>query len=212
MPKHRKPLLKEIAGKLAISCFFAAIVVFLFYLFAERKVDSYLTLLSNLSYSPTYAESLNEAITFNTESRALSRYPSYGTEFATIKIEKIGLERPVIHGDTLDILKNNIGHLSGSYFPGEGHGIVIDAHNSNDMFGRLPELEIGDRIVITTDYGVFTYEMYESTIIDKSDVQALRISSDEENLTLYTCYPVNTAGLLRQRYVVYAKLVEANYE
>ena len=119
---------------------------------------------------------------------------------------------PVYHGDTLDILRYGVGHLAGSYFPGEGGGIVLDAHNNEAYFGTLPNLAFGDEIVLVTIYGTYTYEMTESKIIHNTDEEALPVKTEEELLMLYTCYPPGYVGLTNERYVVYAKLKGAGYE
>ncbi len=205
-----KKSLKGIAKNIAVSFFFTAFLIFLFYLFVERQVRPYFTLISNLSYSTIKNE--NQTISFDQVEKRLTDYPNYGTVWATIKIPKLNLELPVYHGDTLDILRYGVGHLAGSYFPGEGGGIILDAHNNDAYFGTLPNLEVGDTIVLDTVYGEYTYEMTESKIIKNTEEEALPVKTEEETLMLYTCYPPGYVGLTNERYVVYAKLMEVGPE
>ena len=100
------------------------------------------------------------------------------------------------------------GHSSGSYFPGEGGSIIYMGHNSKDVFRRFSELEIGDKILVTTSYGEFEYEIYEYKIIHETDLEELPIQKEKEVLMVYTCYPLNNIGYAYQRYVVYANLVK----
>ena len=204
-----KNVLKGIAKNIAVSFFFTAFLVFLFFLFVDRQVRPYFTLISNLSYSEVKTE--NQSISFDTVEKRLTDYPNYGTVWATIKIPALNLELPVYHGDTLDILRYGVGHLAGSYFPGEGGGIVLDAHNNEAYFGTLPNLAFGDEIVLDTIYGTYTYEMTEAKIIKNTEEEALPVKTEEELLMLYTCYPPGYVGLTNERYVVYAKLKGADY-
>ena len=46
-------------------------------------------------------------------------------------------------------------------------------------------------MTITTHYGVYTYEVTETKILDYQDCVRLRLlPATDENLILYTCYPV----------------------
>ena len=138
----------------------------------------------------------------------LKDYPEYGAKYANIKIEKIDVDLPVFFGDDLDILKNGVGHSTGSYFPGEGGSIIYMGHNSEDVFRRFSELNIGDKIEIITSYGVFEYEIYNYKIINETDLEELPIQKEKEILMIYTCYPLHNIGYAYQRYVVYANLIK----
>lgn len=140
------------------------------------------------------------------EDNGLVNYPEYGTKYAQIKIDKINVDLPVYFGDTLEILKNGVGHDSGSYFPGEGGTIIYMGHNSKNVFRRFSELQKGNIINVSTDYGEFEYEIYDMKLINETETEKLPIQKDEEILMIYTCYPFNNVGYATQRYVVYAKL------
>lgn len=205
-----KNVLKGIAKNFAVSFFFVTFFAFLFFLFGEKQIKPYFSLASNLSYSTIKKE--NTDISFDSVQKRLLDYPNYGTIWATLKIPTLNLELPVYHGDTLDLLRYGVGHLAGSYFPGEGGGIVLDAHNTDEYFGTLPNLPIGGTIILDTIYGEFTYEVTETKIIHQTDEASLPVKTSEETLMLYTCYPMHYMGLTSERYVVYAKLIGADYE
>ena len=78
-------------------------------------------------------------------------------------------------------------------------------HNFKSFLARLPEIKIGDKILIQTSYGTFEYTMYESKIVHETDLGAAPIQQEEERLIIYTCYPINNIGHAYQRYLVYAK-------
>ena len=145
---------------------------------------------------------------YDKTSRQLTSYPAYGAQYATIEIPKIDVNLPVFFGDSLEILKNGVGHSSGSYFPGEGGSIIYMGHNSKNIFRRFGELQIGDEITVKADYGEFKYEIYDMQIVEETETEKLPIQEDEEKLMVYTCYPFNNIGYATQRYVVYANLVK----
>ncbi len=147
----------------------------------------------------------NTKIVINENRKVLESYPEYGTQYATIKIPKIDINLPVYFGDTLEILKNGVGHSSGSYFPGEGGSIIYMGHNSKKIFRNFSKLEIGDEIYISTTYGEYSYIIYDMQIVNETDVEKLPIQKEEEILMVYTCYPFENIGYANQRYVVYAK-------
>ena len=107
-------------------------------------------------------------------------------------------------------MKNGVGHSSGSYFPGEGGSIVYLGHNSKKMFRRFSELQIGNEIIVKTDYGEFKYTIYDMQLIKETEFDKLPIQKESEILMVYTCYPFNNIGYTDKRYVVYAKLESWN--
>lgn len=142
------------------------------------------------------------------QEKRLKNYPEYGTQYATIQIPKIDVDLPVYFGDTLEILKNGVGHSSGSYFPGEGGSIVYMGHNSRKVFRRFSELQVGNEITVTANYGTYKYRIYDMQLIKETDLDKVPIQKNKEILMVYTCYPFNNVGYATQRYVVYAELIE----
>lgn len=174
-------------------------------MFFGQKIEEVFGLVNKVSVSKKQSNEPEE-IAISQEKRKLINYPEYGTQYATIEIDRIGVNLPVYFGDTLEILKKGVGHSSGSYFPGEGGSIIYMGHNSKKMFRRFSELQIGDEIKVTTSYGEYTYKIYDMKLINENELEELPIQKDEEILMVYTCYPFNNIGYATQRYVVYSKL------
>lgn len=174
-------------------------------LFLGREIEKVFTLVNKVSIT-TNAKAEPEQTVISEEKQTLQNYPEYGTQYATIEIDKIDVNLPVYFGDTLEILKKGVGHSSGSYFPGEGGAIVYMGHNSKNMFRRFSELQIGNEIKVTTSYGEYTYKIYDMQLIKETETDKLPIQRDKEILMIYTCYPFNNVGYATQRYVVYAEL------
>ena len=198
---------KATISRIIVAFFITSALMLVIYLFCGQEIEEIFSLVSKVSIDIN-PEREQEPIEIDTDDNTLVNYPEYGTQYATIKIDKIDLEAPVYYGDTLEILKKGVGHSSGSYFPGEGGSIIYMGHNSKKMFRRFSELQIGNEIKVTTNYGEYTYKIYDMQLIKETEVDKLPIQKEKEILMVYTCYPFNNIGYATQRYVVYAELVK----
>ena len=200
---------KATISSIIVALLVAGLLLFCIKLFLGRKIDEVFTLVNKVSINTdTKAEPVETTISTdtNTDNNTIKNSPEYGTQYATIEIDKIGVNLPVYYGDTLEILKKGVGHSSGSYFPGEGGSIVYMGHNSKKMFRRFSELQKGNEIKVTTSYGEYVYKIYDMQLIKETELDKLPIQRDKEILMVYTCYPFNNIGYATQRYVLYAEL------
>lgn len=103
-----------------------------------------------------------------------------------------------------------------SVTPGEVGNLIIAGHSSpptqraaesayGSLFERVPELSIGDQIVVTTNGKRMTYAVSDSTVVSPSETEVLLQQNDESVIKLITCFPVGTT---KDRMVVTARLVE----
>ena len=201
--------LKATISSIIVALLIAGILLFCIKLFLGRKIDEVFTLVNKVSITTdakTEPAETTISTDTNTDKNTIKNYPEYGTKYATIEIDKIGVNLPVYYGDTLEILKKGVGHSSGSYFPGEGGSIIYMGHNSKNMFRRFSELQKGNEIKVTTSYGEYVYKIYDMQLIKETELDKLPIQRDKEILMVYTCYPFNNVGYATQRYVVYAEL------
>ncbi len=112
-------------------------------------------------------------------------FPVFGEQYATLKCDAIDLYVPVYWGSDNELLKRGACQLSASTVIGEKGNAVIDAH-VNTFFENLDKLEIGDKVVVNTEYGEFTYEVKQQVTFVKTDKKYVS-PTKEEKLTLYTC-------------------------
>ena len=190
--------------QLIVALFITALILLVVYLLFGAKIEGTISLISKVSIDVD--SEAKQVETIMTEDNKIKNYPEYGTKYATIEIPKIDVNLPVYYGDTLEVLKDGVGHSSGSYFPGEGGSIIYMGHNSAKVFRRFSELQIGNEIKVTTSYGEFNYKIYDMQLIKETEIDKLPIQKDKEILMVYTCYPFNNIGYATQRYVVYAEL------
>ena len=120
-----------------------------------------------------------------------------------LKIEKIGVELPIYHGTSNEVLNSGVGHLEGSSLPvgGESTHSVMSAHRglrSAKLFTDLDHLEIGDTFKITVLDQVLTYQVDQVKTVTPKEFEDLQIVEGKDYCTLFTCTPygINTHRLL----------------
>lgn len=134
-------------------------------------------------------------------------FPKRGALYARLSLPSVGMETDVYFDDSDAALnRGGVGQSYSSKIPGYGKPILISGHN-NGKFNVLQHLKVGDLVVITTNYGIFEYQVRECVVKDKDDPTAANLQQEKEELILYTCYPFSMLGLTRQRYFVYADKV-----
>ncbi len=131
--------------------------------------------------------------------------PTQGPEQATrIQIPVIGVDAPVVEGDDWETLKQGAGHHVGSANPGERGNCVISAHNDifGEIFRDLPDLSLGDEVVVHTASRAYRYVVTQKRIIEPTEVDVMEPTSSPV-LTLVSCYPY---GIDTHRIVVVGEL------
>ena len=127
-----------------------------------------------------------------------------GDAVAIIKIPKINVQKAVVEGVTLNLLKRGPGHYPSTPMPGQPGNAAIAGHRTTygAPFGRLDNLNPGDPILVTTRQGRFRYEVTRKQIVQPNETSVLR-QTEENLLTLTTCHPRFSAS---RRLVVVAML------
>lgn len=120
-------------------------------------------------------------------------------------IPKINLSVAIGEGVDLETLKFAVGHFPGTGQPGQIGNFCVAGHRSytySEYFNRLNEVTDGDEIIIKTKKGEFKYKVYNSFVVEPSEVSVLNPSKDA-TLTLVTCTPIRVAT---HRLIVKARL------
>ena len=120
-----------------------------------------------------------------------------------IRIPKIGVKLPILHGTEAETLERGIGHLLGSSLPvgGENTHAVLTGHSgmaTQKLFSDLPQMEIGDVFYLEVLGEVLAYRIDQIETVLPYDTKHLEIVSGRDLCTLVTCTPfgVNTHRLL----------------
>ncbi|MGN8551422.1 UNVERIFIED_CONTAM: class C sortase [Microbacterium sp. SLM126] len=135
-----------------------------------------------------------------------------GTEaMARIRIPTIDVDLPIFHGTSDATLARGIGHLFGSALPvgGIGTHAVLTGHSGvveATLFDDIPELVVGDTIVITVLGEDLYYEVDQTITVLPDETEALRQDPAKDYLSLVTCTPT---GVNSHRLLVRAERVDA---
>ena len=120
-----------------------------------------------------------------------------------LKIDRIGVELPIYHGTSDNVLSKGVGHLEGSSLPvgGENTHSVMSAHRglpSAKLFTDLDRVEIGDTFQVYVLDQVLTYQVDQIKVITPTELSDLQIVEGMDCCTLFTCTPygINTHRLL----------------
>lgn len=122
---------------------------------------------------------------------------------ARIMIPDIGVDLPVYHGTTDNVLYRGAGHMYGSDLPlgGEGNTAAITAHTgmvNASMFDNLGKLEEGQPVYINVLGETLRYRMTGSEVVKPDDYDAVTYEDGVDKLVLITCTPygINSDRLL----------------
>jgi len=190
-----------------IVAFIYVLIIFaIVYILFSNSISRAISMIDMISIN-TNKEILKD-VKIDLKTKNLKSYPEYGSKYGTMKIPSKNIDLPLYFGDTLKIIKNGIGHSCLSYFPGEGGSILCMGHNTDSTLKDFIGIDNGEKIIIETTYGKFTYEIYETKIVNEKDMSAAPLQREKEILMLYTCYPANSIGHVPDRFFAYANLVD----
>lgn len=138
---------------------------------------------------------------------------------STLVISKISVSTPIIlnvDGNNKETymraLENGVAHLKNSALPGNKGNAVIFGHSSyyadkpgnyKTIFATLDKLETNDKIEIKSGSITYSYTVTSKTIVKPTDVSVVAQDPTKSELTLLTCWPINTT---EKRMVIKATL------
>ena len=113
--------------------------------------------------------------------------PSGSVVATRIRIERLGIDLPIVEGDGIDAPLGKAAHFPGTGWPGGGVNIYLYGHARDGMFLPLWGARVGDRIVLSTAAGDRQYAVTQ--VVPKAPWNALEYLSlgTREILTLQTC-------------------------
>jgi len=129
-----------------------------------------------------------------------------GSPIAELLIPRVRLSSIVLHGSDARTLRRGPGHLETTPLPGERGNVAIAGHRDT-FFRQLRDVKVGDDIFVNTPRGAFHYRITSARVVNARDVSVLE-PTDDEVLTLVTCYPFWVLGPAPDRFVVRAARIE----
>lgn len=123
----------------------------------------------------------------------------------SVVIDSVGIETGLVPGRQTEgvwsIPAKSAAHLVTSARPGEPGNIILYGHNKKEIFKRLPDVSVGDEIVVIDENGESHLYVVEMTEVVSPDAEHVLDQTESEQLTIYTC-----TGLFdRERFVVMAR-------
>ena len=120
-----------------------------------------------------------------------------------VSIPKLGVELPVYHGISAEVLNVACGHLEGTSLPvgGESTHCVLSAHRGlphAKLFTELDKMELGDTFTLTVLDRTLTYQVDQIKVVRPYEIDDVQIVAGEDLCTLLTCTPygINSHRLL----------------
>ena len=120
-----------------------------------------------------------------------------------VAIQKLGVELPVYHGISTEVLNIACGHLEGTSFPvgGESTHCILSAHRGlphAKLFTDLDKMELGDTFTVTVLDQTVTYQVDQIKVVRPNEIDDVRIVEGQDHCTLLTCTPygINSHRLL----------------
>ena len=120
-----------------------------------------------------------------------------------VSIQKLGVEIPVYHGISPEVLNIACGHLEGTSLPvgGESTHSVLSAHRGlphAKLFTELDKMELGDTFRLTILNRTLTYQVDQIKVVNPEEIDDVQIIEGGDYCTLLTCTPygINSHRLL----------------
>jgi len=135
-------------------------------------------------------------------SAAVNRRPARGTLIAKLQVPRLNMSVVVLEGSDDGTLKKGPGHIEETALPGELGNVGIAGHRDTH-FRPLRNIQIGDKVIVTTTTSAIHYFIDTIDIITPTDMEILDPTSGP-TLTLVTCYPFEFIGNAPMRYVIRA--------
>lgn len=122
---------------------------------------------------------------------------------ARLKVPSVGIDLPVYHGTSTDVLSHGIGHLYGTALPvgGEGTHSVLTGHTglaTLTMFDNLTHMRTGDVFTVEVFGETLAYEVDQIATVLPEEVSHIAPEPGKDFMTLVTCTPygINSHRLL----------------
>lgn len=119
-----------------------------------------------------------------------------------LEIPRLKLEVPVYDGASDLHMDRGAARIDGTALPGEPGNLGVAGHRDG-FFRVLKDIELGDEIKIITADGPQTFVVLELKIVEPTQVEVLD-ATEEQTVTLVTCYPFYFVGHAPERFIVRA--------
>lgn len=135
-------------------------------------------------------------------------YPTTpGKPGGIVEAASIGLDAPVVQGDSDPQLADAVGHVPASSWPDQTGTTVLVAHDVS-WFSRIDHLHRGQTIAFVSHCTTRWYKVTGSSIVQAGSPV---YNTSTPRLVLVTCYPLDALFLTPQRYELTAVLSRVTF-
>jgi sortase A len=200
-----------ITGILALGyCSYVLLDAKLYQAYQDRRFQRELKDLqaSNTRGEPVHTSPLpplETAMPARTESLGITAPPR--SPLGRIEISTIGLSAIILEGIDQRTLRRAVGHIPGTSLPGQPGNVALAGHRDT-FFRALQNIRVDDEITLETLSGLYRYRVDSTEVVDPEETRVLE-NTDDEILTLVTCYPFSFVGPAPKRFVVRAHKLTA---
>ena len=150
---------------------------------------------------------LKDPFAYETPAFDLTGYGLPDDMIAALWIPRLNLDLPVYLGASTVNMARGGALLGQTSMPlgGANTNTVIAAHRGYygaEMLRNVQQIQLGDKITLTTPWDTLVYRVCELKIIQPDDINAVLIQPGRDLLTLTTCHPYTQNT---QRYLVIAE-------
>lgn len=127
-----------------------------------------------------------------------------GEHFAQLTADKIGLDCAVYYGANRICMRAGAAASTAYSLPGFEKATILSGYNTT-VFQNIDQLEKGDVLKLSTEWGQFTYRVTD-TAVKASDASINTAVAEREKLILFCTYPKTPfANLQDTRYYVFCE-------
>ena len=121
-----------------------------------------------------------------------------------LEVPSVGLRVPVYPSDSELNMDRGAGIIDGMAYPHEPGNIGIAGHRDG-YFRVLKDVEVGDKVLLQTLEGPKQFTINSRRVVEINDRSVLQ-DTEDQTVTLITCYPFYFVGHAPQRFIVTASL------
>lgn len=150
-----------------------------------------------------FEQALKEAKLARAKSPAIA--VSEGSPLGRIEISAVGLTAMILEGTDEGTLQRAVGHIRDTPLPGQQGNVALAGHRDT-FFRELRKIRVNDEITLTTLNGSYRYRVDSTKVVKPEETEVLE-DSDDDILTLVTCYPFDFLGSAPKRFIVRARRI-----
>jgi LPXTG-site transpeptidase (sortase) family protein len=121
-----------------------------------------------------------------------------------LEVPSVGLRVPVYPSDSELNMDRGAGIIDGMAYPHEPGNIGIAGHRDG-YFRVLKDVKVGDKVLLQTLEGPKHFTINSKRVVEIDDRSVLQ-DTEDQTVTLITCYPFYFVGHAPQRFIVTASL------